>query len=114
MAYFQETIYLEKKDGAYGIDLHDKKSKGTHWVSLIIDINFVLYLDCFGIEYIPQEVLNEIKDKSLTHSIFRIQNNKSIMYGFYCIVFMEYMLVGKALLDYINSFFPNGDKKMTK
>ena len=36
----------------------------------------------FEIEYIPREVLNKIKDKSITHNIFRIQDNESIMCGF--------------------------------
>ena len=31
--------------------------------------------------------------------MFRIQDNESIMYGFYCIVFIEYMLAGNTLLD---------------
>ena len=30
------------------------------------------------------------------------------MYGFYCISFVEYMIVGKTLLDYTNVVFPNG------
>ena len=30
------------------------------------------YFDSFRIEYIPQEVLNKIKDKSITHNIFGI------------------------------------------
>ena len=36
----------------------------------------------FEIEYIPREVLNKIKDKLITHNIFRIQDNESIMCGF--------------------------------
>ena len=36
-----------------------KKSKATHWVSLFIDRNTVVYFDSFGIEYIPQEELNQ-------------------------------------------------------
>ena len=36
----------------------------------------------FEIEYIPREVLNKIKDKLITHNIFRIQGNESIMCGF--------------------------------
>ena len=36
----------------------------------------------FEIEYIPREVLNKIKDKSITHNIFKIQDNESIMCGF--------------------------------
>ena len=44
-----------------------------------------VYFDSFGIEYIPQEVLNKIKDKSITLNILRVQDNVSIMCEFYCI-----------------------------
>ena len=96
------------------INLDDKKSKETNWISLFIDRNTALHFDSFGIEYIPQEVLNKIKDKSITHNIFRIQDNESIMCGFYCIAFIEYMLPGKTLLDYTNLFSPNDYKKNDK
>ena len=43
-------------------NLDDKKSKGTHWVPLFSDRNTTVYFDSLGIEYIPQEVLNKIKD----------------------------------------------------
>ena len=39
-----------------------KKSKGAQWVSLFIYRNTAVYLDLFGIEYIPQELLNKIKE----------------------------------------------------
>ena len=42
--------------------------------------------DFFEIEYIPQEVLRKIKDKSITHNIFTIQDNESVMCGSYFIV----------------------------
>ena len=73
-----------------------------------------MYFDSFGIEIIFQEVLNKIRDKSITHNIFRIQDNESIMCGFYCIAFIEYMLAGKTLLDYTNLFSPNDYKKNDK
>ena len=79
------------------INLDDKKSKETHWVSLFIDRNTAVYFDSFGTEYIPQEVLNKIRDKSITHNIFRIQDNESIMCGFYYITFIEYLF---SLNDY--------------
>ena len=82
----------------YVINLDGKNKKGTYWVSLFIDRNTAVYFDSFGIEYIPQEVLNKIKDKSITHNIFRIQDNKSIMCGFYCITFIEYMPYGKKIV----------------
>ena len=67
-----------------------------------------------GTEYIPQEVLHKIKDKSITHNIFRIQDNESIMCGFYCTALIEYMLAGKTLLDYTNLLSPNDYKKNDK
>ena len=73
------------------INLDDKKSKGKHRVSLFLDRNIAVHFDSFGIEYIPPEVLNKIKDKSITHNIFKIQDNKSIMCGFYCIPFVKYV-----------------------
>ena len=62
----------------------------------------------------PQGVLNKIKDKSITHNIFRIQDNDYIMCEFYCIAFIEYMVAGKTLLDYTNSFSLNDYKKNDK
>ena len=47
------------KDGVYAINLNDKKSKETHWVSVFIDRNAVVYFDSFGTEYIPLEVLHK-------------------------------------------------------
>ena len=79
----------------------------THLASLVIHKNVPIYFYSFGIEYIPQELLNKIRDQSITHNIFRIQNNESIMCWFYCIASIEYMLAGKTLLDYINLFSPN-------
>ena len=76
-------------------NLHDKQqSKETHYVLLFIDRNTV------GTEYIQKEVLTKIKDKSISHIIFRIQSDKSIMCGFYCIAFIEYMPPGKFVRLY--------------
>ena len=82
--------------------------------SLFIYRNTPVYFDSFGVEYNPQRILNKIKDKSITHNILRIQDNESIMYGFYCIAFVEYKLAGKPLLDYTNLFSPNDYKKNDK
>ena len=58
--------------------------------------------------------ISKIKDITITHNIFRIQDNESIMCEFYCIAFKEYMLVGNLLLDYTNSFSLNDYKKNDK
>ena len=74
--------------------------------------------DSFGNEYTPQDILDEIKDKSINRSIFRIQYDDSIMCRFYCNAFMEYMVAEKTLLEYSNLFsrldYPKNDKKIYK
>ena len=89
-----------------------KEHIGFHY--LFTEIQLAVYLDSFGIEYIPQEVSNKIRDKSIIHNIFRIQDIESIMCGFYSIAFIEYMLAAKTLLDYTNTFSPNYHKKNDK
>ena len=102
------------KDGTYLINIDETNSKGTHWVSLFIDKNLAVYSDSFEIEYIPQKILNKIKDKSITHNIFRIQDNESVMCGFYYIAFIEYMFAGKTLLEYTDLFSVSDYKKNSK
>ena len=48
------------------------------------------------------------------HNIVRTQDDDSIICGFYCIAFIEYMIPGKILLDYTNLLFPNNYKKNDK
>ena len=43
-----------------------------------------------------------------------MQDNYSIMCGFYCIAFIKYMLVGKSLLDYTDMVSRNDYKKNDK
>ena len=43
-----------------------------------------------------------------------MQDNYSVMCGFYCIAFIKYMLVGKSLLDYTDMVSPNDYKKNDK
>ena len=60
---------------------------------LFIDRNTTVYFGSFWIEYIPQDVLKNVKNESIT---FVVQSDDS-MCRFYCIAFIEYMIVGKTL-----------------
>ena len=44
-------------------------------------------------------------------NIFRIQAYDSIMCGYFCIRFIDFMLAGKKLTDYTNLFSPYNFKK---
>ena len=43
-----------------------------------------------------------------------MQSYDSVMCGFYCIAFIEYIIRGKTLLDYTKLFFANDFKKNCK
>ena len=95
------------KNGAYVINLDGSKNTGTHWVVIFIKKDKVIYFDSFGFEYIPKEIMEIIKysslgNKNIKTRIFRIQNNNSIMCGYFCILFIEYMLNNKSLSDSTN------------
>ena len=94
------------KDGANVLNRDDKQSKGAHWFSLFIDRNTAAYFHSFGIEHIPQKVFRRIKDKSIIHNMFRVQGGDSIVCGFYCTAFIEYMIAGTTLLHYTNLYYP--------
>ena len=76
-----------------------KKVK-KHISFIIIFIFTTGYAASFRIEYIHQDVLIKIKDKSVTYIIFRTLSDDSIMYGFCCIAFIEYSDCRKKTLDF--------------
>ena len=66
----------------------------------------MIYFDSFGVEHIPKEIMEKIGNKNIKTSIFRIQDNNSIMCGYFCILFIGYMLNDKTLTDFSNLFSP--------
>ena len=46
-------------------------------------------------------------NKNIETNIFRVQENNSIMYGYFCIGFIDLMLAGKKLTDYTNLLSPH-------
>ena len=68
------------------------------------NVENVTYLDSFGVEHIPKEVRKSIGKKSIITNIYRIQAYSSIMCGYFCIGFIDFMLEGKSLLEYSNLF----------
>ena len=85
---------------------------GTHWVALWVNnSNNFTYFDSFGVEHIPKEIKTFINNKSIKTDIFRIQAYDSIMFGYFCIGFIDFMLKGKTLTEYTSLFSTNNFKK---
>ena len=103
------------KDGAQIINLDEYSNVGTHWISLFCKKNEIVYFDSFGVEYIPNEIKEFIKEflenKNVKTNIFRVQEDNSIMCGYFCIGFIDFMLAGKILTDYTNLFSSHDLKK---
>ena len=100
------------KDGAYIINLDEYSDIGTHWVALYVHNDDVTYFNSFGVEHFPKEIKTFInRSLSITTNIFRIQAYDSIMCGYFCIGFIDFMLAGKALTEFTNLFSPNNFKK---
>ena len=117
--YSRNNLPNKIKKGTYVINLDEYENTGTHWVALFVKPKYTVYFDSFGIEHIPKEINKFINNDttksnaitSIKSNIFRIQAKDSIMCGYFCIEFINYMLKGKTLLDYTNLFSPNDFKK---
>ena len=89
------------KDGSYVINLDEYSDIGTHQVALYVQNNNVTYFDSFGVEHIPKEIKKFINcSLSIATNIFRIQVYDSIMCRYFCIGFIDFMLVGKILTEF--------------
>ena len=92
------------RDGAYVINLVKYSDSGTHQIALYVQSNDVTYFDRFGVEHIPEEIKTFIGNQNIKTNIFRTQACDSIMCGYFCIEFIDFMLVGKTLTDFTNLF----------
>ena len=109
--YSRDNLQIKVKDGAYVINLDDYSDIETHWIALYANNKTVTYFHSFGIEHISQEIRVFIADKDILASIYRIQSYDSIVCGYFCIGFINYMFMGKSLTDYTNLFSPSNFKK---
>ena len=71
-----------KKDGIYDKIKSHKKNQG-----FTLSLEDTAFQKPQGWSTAVVLGLNKIKDKSVTHSIFRRQDNESVMCGFCCIAF---------------------------
>ena len=80
----------------YVIDHAEFKSIVIHWVALYVNGNKIF--DSFGAELIRKiiELIKEIKkfmgNKNIITSIYRMQAFNSVISGYFCIGFIDFML----------------------
>ena len=98
------------KDGEYVINLDEYSDIGTHWIDLYELNNNVTYFDSFGVEHTPKEIEKFIDKSAIVTNIFRIQAYSSVMSGYFCTEFIDFMLEGKSLIYFTYLFSPNNFK----
>ena len=100
------------KSGAYVISLDEYYNIGTHWVALYVNNKTIIYFDSFRVEHIPKEIIKFLgNNKKIITNIYRIQAFDSIMCGYFCIGFINFIFDSNSLTDYTNLFSPNNLKK---
>ena len=111
MEFFQEIIYLKTKDGEYVINLDEYAAVGTHWIALFCNKSEIIYFDSFGVKHVPEEIKEFIRNKNIIANIFRVQAKNYFLRGYFCIGFIDFILAGKRLTDFVNTFSPYDFKK---
>ena len=94
------------KDRAHIINLDEYADVGTHWIALFCNRNEIAYFNSFGVEHVPEEIQEFVGNKNIKANIFRVQANDSVMCGYFCTGFIDFMLAGKKLIDFTNLFSP--------
>ena len=111
--FSRDNLPKKIKDGAYVINLDEYADVGTHWIALFCNRNEIVYFDSFGVEHVPEEIKEFIGNKNIKANIFRVQANNSVMCGYFCIGFNDFMLAGKKLTDFTSFFLLITLKRMT-
>ena len=112
--YSRDNLSKTIKNGAYVINLDEYPDVGTHWIALYCKNIEITYFDSFGVEHVPKEIEKFISRKNIKTNIFRIQSNNSIMCGYFCIGFYDFMVADKILIDFTSLFCPYEFEKNNK
>ena len=92
---FSRNTSRKIKNGAHVIHLDEYKSSGTDWVALYV--NEQPTLTAFGVKKILEEIKKLIGSKNLITNIYRMQASDLIMRKYFCIEFIDLILICNSL-----------------
>ena len=78
---------------------------------MYVNAKTITYFDSLGVEHIPKEIKKFINNQNIIVNTFRIQAYDSVMCGYFCIEFINFMFKVNSLTDFTNLFSPNNFKK---
>ena len=109
--YSRDNLSKTIKKGECVINLDEYTDIGTNWIDLFVKPKYTVYFDSFGVEHISKEINKFISNKEIKTNIFTLQAYDSIMRGYFCIEFINYMFDGKSLIDFTSLFSPHDFEK---
>ena len=109
--FSRNNLPFKIKDGAYVINLEDYEDVGTNWIDSFCNKNEIVYFDSFDVEHAPEKIKEFVGNKNTIANIFWVQANDSVMCGYFCIGFIDFMFPGKKLTDYTSLFSADDFKK---
>ena len=109
--YSRNNLPKKISDRAYVMNLDEYADVGAHCIALFSSTCEIVYFDSFGVEHVPEEIKEFVRNKNIIANIFRVQANNSLMCGYFCIGFTDFMLAAKKLIDFPNMFCPYDFKK---
>ena len=109
--YSRNNLPKKVKVEAYVINLNEYADVGTHWIALFCNKSEIIYFHSFGVEHVPEKIKEFVGNKNIIADIFRVQANNSVMRGYFCIKFIDFMLAGKKLTDFTSMLSPYDFKK---
>ena len=95
-AYSRNNL-TKTKDRSYIINFDEYESIETHWIVLSVNAENETQFNSFGVEHIPKEIRKFMGNKKITTNIYRIQAYDSMMCGYFCTGFTDFILKGKGL-----------------
>ena len=90
--YSRNDLPKKVKHEAYVINLDKYTDVGTQWIGLFCNWGETVYFDSFGVEHVLEEVKKLVGNKNIIAAVFWVQAESSVMCGYFCIGFIDFML----------------------
>ena len=113
-AVYSRNNLQKIKDGEYIINLYEYESIESHWITLYVNDNNAAYFVSFGVEHVPKEIKKFMGNKHFVTIIYRVQAYDSIICGYFCVEFIDFMLKGISANLFSPNNYENNDKIILK
>ena len=102
--YSRDNLADKIKNETDVINLDEYSDIGTHWIAFYaLSLEFNMSQNKFE----TLLVIKILRDLRSQKNIFRIQTYDSVMSGYFCIGFFDFMLKGKSATNFTNIFSQN-------